>query len=58
MRPDASPRALGLPSFTAGDEIYLTRLTLAVRDGKVETVFYPVPDPAGHAAEILLGLRG
>ena len=50
--------ALQLPSFTAGDETYLTRLTLAVRDGKVETVFYPLPDPAGHAAEVLLALGG
>lgn len=49
--------ALQLPSFTAGDETYLTRLTLAVRDGKVETVFYPIPDPAGHAGDLLLWLK-
>ena len=45
---------LGLPSFTAGDEIYLTRLTFIVSSGRIERVFYPVPDPAGHAAEVLL----
>ena len=45
--------ALDLPSFTTGDEIYLMRLTLAVKDGQIERVFYPVADPAGHAAEVL-----
>jgi peroxiredoxin len=45
--------ALRLPSFTTGGEIYLKRLTLAVKDGRVEHAFYPVPDPAGHASEVL-----
>lgn len=45
--------ALALPSFATGGQSYLKRLTLAVRDGEVEWVFYPVPDPAGHAAEVL-----
>ena len=45
--------ALSLPSFTTGGEIYLARLTLAVNDGRIERVFYPVADPAGHAAEVL-----
>jgi peroxiredoxin len=45
--------ALALPSFATGGESYLKRLTLAVKDGEVEWVFYPVPDPAGHAAEVL-----
>lgn len=49
--------ALRLPGFTVGGETYLTRLTLAVRDGQIETMFYPVPDPAGHAGEVLLALR-
>jgi peroxiredoxin len=45
--------ALGLPSFATGGEIYLKRLTLLVRDGKIDNVFYPVADPAGHAEEML-----
>jgi peroxiredoxin len=49
--------ALRLPTFTTGGEIYLARLTLVINDGRIETVFYPVPDPAGHAAEVLLKLR-
>jgi peroxiredoxin len=44
--------ALRLPTFTTGGEIYLKHLTLAVRDGTIERVFYPVSDPAGHAAEL------
>jgi peroxiredoxin len=46
--------ALHLPCFTAGGETYLKRLTLLVEDGCIDRVFYPVPDPAGHAAEVLL----
>jgi peroxiredoxin len=49
--------ALGLPSFTTGGDVYLERLTLEVRDGQVERVFYPVPDPAGHADEVLRALK-
>ncbi|HVQ10276.1 MAG TPA: peroxiredoxin [Methyloceanibacter sp.] len=48
--------ALGLPGFTIGDAIYLTRLTFIVSSGRIERVFYPVPDPAGHAAAVLLAL--
>jgi len=45
--------ALRLPTFAAGSEIYLKRLTLIVADGRIAQVFYPVPDPAGHAGEVL-----
>jgi hypothetical protein len=31
---------------------YLKRLTLALRDGRIEQVFYPVPLPAAHAREV------
>ena len=48
--------ALGLPSFSTGGEIYLRRLTLLIDEGRIDRVFYPVRDPAGHAAELLLGL--
>lgn len=49
--------ALGLPSFTTGGAIYLKRLTLLIEGGRIETVFYPVPNPAGHAADVLLSLQ-
>jgi peroxiredoxin len=48
--------ALRLPTFTTGGEIYLKRITLAVRDGKIERMFYPVSDSAGHAAELVAWL--
>ncbi len=44
--------ALRLPSFATGGTNYLKRLTLVLRDGAIEAVHYPVPDPAAHAAEI------
>jgi peroxiredoxin len=49
--------ALRLPSFNTGGEIYLKRLTLLIRDGRIEAVFYPIPDPAGHADEVLHALN-
>jgi len=49
--------AFALPSFTTGGETYLKRLTLAVRDGEIEWVSYPVADPAGHASEVLDWLK-
>ena len=50
-------RALRLPTFEAAGETLLKRLTLVVRDGAVEHVFYPVFPPDGHAAEVLAWLR-
>jgi peroxiredoxin len=50
--------ALGLPTFATGGEIYLKRLTLAITDGRIEQIFYPVADPAGHAGEVLDLLEG
>ena len=49
--------ALSLPSFATGGEIYLKRLTLVVSSGTIETLFFPVPDPASHAGEVLRWLR-
>ncbi|MEV8092758.1 MerR family transcriptional regulator [Kitasatospora sp. NPDC085879] len=46
--------ALGLPTFTpAGWSTLHRRLTLVVRDGVVEHVFHPVPEPGRHAEEVL-----
>jgi peroxiredoxin len=50
--------ALRLPSFATGGETFLTRLTLLIDGGRIERVFYPVRDPAGHAAELLRKLKG
>ena len=48
--------ALALPSFATGGESYLKRLTLVVADGRIEKLFYPVIDPAGHVGEIVAWL--
>jgi peroxiredoxin len=50
-------RALGLPTFEAAGQTLLRRLTLVVRDGQIEHVFYPVFPPDRHAAEVLQWLR-
>jgi len=49
--------ALSLPSFATGGENYLKRLTLVVSSGIIETVFFPVLDPASHARDVLGWLR-
>lgn len=49
--------SLSLPTFRTGRETYLKRLTLVAQDGRIEQVFYPVPDPAGHAADVLSWLE-
>ena len=55
----AMQRALTLPTFATGGVTYLKRLTLALRDGRIERVYYPVPLPAAHAREVCawLGMR-
>jgi peroxiredoxin len=45
--------ALALPSFATGGEVYLKRLTLLLSDGRIEWVFYPVFEPALHAADVV-----
>jgi peroxiredoxin len=50
-------RALGLPTFEVAGETLLRRLTLVLRDGALEHVFYPVFPPDRHAAEVLDWLR-
>jgi peroxiredoxin len=49
--------ALGLPTFSAGGMTLYRRLTLIVASGVIEHVFYPVPAPALHAAQVLDWLR-
>lgn len=49
--------ALALPTFATGGVDYLKRLTLVIRDGTLETVFYPILEPDRHAEEVLAWLR-
>ncbi|MBX6343058.1 MAG: peroxiredoxin [Thermomicrobiaceae bacterium] len=49
-------RALRLPTFTVDGMTLIKRLTLVVRDGRVEHVFYPVFPPDRHAEEVLAWL--
>ncbi|MBT2382664.1 MerR family DNA-binding transcriptional regulator [Streptomyces sp. ISL-11] len=48
---------LGLPTFEAGGATLFKRLTLIVRDGLIEHVFYPVFPPNEHAGQVLEWLR-
>lgn len=50
-------RALRLPTFRVRGLTLLKRLTLVVRDGMVEHVFYPVFPPHTHAEQVLAWLR-
>ncbi|MGH8869608.1 MAG: peroxiredoxin [Actinomycetes bacterium] len=45
--------AMSLPIFEAAGLVLLRRLTMVLRDGVVEKVFYPVFPPDGHATEVL-----
>jgi peroxiredoxin len=49
----ALAHALRLPTFETVGERYLKRLTLALSDGAIESVFYPVHPPDAHAREVL-----
>lgn len=46
-------KALDLPVFETGGQLYLSRLTLVLRDGRIDHVFYPVHPPHSHAREVL-----
>lgn len=46
-------RAWRLPAFEAAGQTLLKRLTLVIRDGRVEHVWYPVFPPDRHAEEVL-----
>lgn len=53
----ALTHALNLPTFDVNGLTLLKRITLVVRDGKIEYVFYPVFPPDGHAAAVLAWLK-
>jgi len=46
-------KALSLPTFTAAGMTLLRRMTLVIKDGVIEHVFYPVFPPDQNAAEVL-----
>jgi peroxiredoxin len=48
---------LSLPTFVASGLTLYKRLTLIIRDGVVEQVFYPIFPPNEHADQVLTWLR-
>lgn len=48
---------LGLPTFEVEGETFNKRLTLVIRDGEIEHVFYPVFPPGEHAEEVIDWMR-
>lgn len=50
-------RAWRLPTFVAAGQTLLKRLTLVIRDGRVEHLWYPVFPPDTHADAVLRWLR-
>ncbi|MER5275193.1 MerR family transcriptional regulator [Streptomyces sp. NPDC002809] len=48
---------LGLPTFDVGGVRLYKRITLVVRDARIEHVFYPVFPPNTHAQQVLGWLR-
>jgi peroxiredoxin len=53
----AFTKALRLPTFTVEGMRLIKRLTLIVRGGRIEKVFYPVFPPDTHAEEVIAWLR-
>jgi peroxiredoxin len=53
----ALTNALRLPTFEVAGRMLLKRLTLLVRDGEIEHVWYPVFPPDRHAGEVVTWLR-
>lgn len=54
----AFTRALRLPTFEVSGMVLLRRLTLVLRDGRIERVLYPVFPPDRAAADALAVLTG
>lgn len=52
----AFTRALRLPTFQVASMTLIKRLTLIIRDGRVETVFYPVFPPDRNAEDVIAWL--
>jgi peroxiredoxin len=50
-------RVLRLPTFTVEGMTLIKRLTLIIRDGVIEKVFYPVFPPDTNAEEVIIWLQ-
>ncbi|MEU5839997.1 peroxiredoxin [Streptomyces diacarni] len=50
-------RTLGLPTFESSGLVLYKRLTLIVRIGLIEQIFYPVSHPEEHADQVLTWLQ-
>ena len=50
-------RALNLPTFTVDGMTLMKRLTLVVKHGRIEHVFYPVFPPDKHAEDVIAWLK-
>jgi peroxiredoxin len=50
-------KALKLPTFEVESMTLIRRLTLVIKDGRVEHVFYPVFPPDKNADEVIVWLR-
>jgi peroxiredoxin len=53
----AFSRALRLPTFTVDGMTLIKRLTLVIRAGRIEHVFYPVFPPDTHAQVVIAWLK-
>jgi peroxiredoxin len=53
----AFTRALKLPTFTVDGMTLMKRLTLIVRNNRIEQVFYPVFPPDTHAEHVIAWLK-
>ena len=51
-------RAINLPTFETNGMTLLKRLTMVIRDGLIERVFYPVFPPDRNATEVIASLKG
>ena len=49
--------ALRLPTFEVDGITLIRRLTLVISDGRIEHVFYPVPEAARNAEDVIAWLR-
>jgi peroxiredoxin len=49
-------QALRLPTLAVDGMALIRRLTLVIRGGRIEHVFYPVFPPDRHAAEVIAWL--
>jgi len=50
-------KAMGLPTFEVEGVTLTKRLTLVIKEGRTEKVFYPVFPPGANAAEVVAWLR-